>query len=126
MEGCRVSGSSAVDAYIAALPADRRASMQQLREIVRAAAPEAEELISYKMPAFRSHGLFLVSYDAYKRHYSLFPSTDPVIEACGDAIRPYQKGRGTISFPASEPLPADLVRKIIKARVAEIAARAGE
>ena len=65
--------SADVDDYLAALPEDRRAAMEQLRQAIKAGAPEAVEVITYKMPGFKSHGQFLVSYDAYKNHYSLFP-----------------------------------------------------
>lgn len=118
-----MSGPATVDEYLATLPEDRRAYMEALRRTIRAAAPEAVEVISYKMPAFKSHGRFLVSYDAYKRHYSLFPSSGPVIEACGDELAPYLSGKGTISFPKDMPLPAALVTKIVRVRLAENAAQ---
>jgi uncharacterized protein YdhG (YjbR/CyaY superfamily) len=121
-----MSGSTEVDQYIGALPEERQAPMRALRAAIRAAAPEADEVITYKMPGFKSHGRFLVSYDAYKRHYSLFPATDAVVERLGDAIRPYLAGRGTIRFPADQPIPTDLVRRIVEIRVAENAVpRAG-
>ena len=116
--------SGAVDAYLATLPDDRRIWMQKLRETIRAATPGAVEVITYKMPGFRSHGSFLVSYEAYKRHYSLFPASDAVVEACGDELRPYLTGKGTISFPIDMPVPVELVTRIIRARVAEHEARA--
>ena len=106
-----------VDEYMATLPDDRRGPMNELREAIRAGAPEATEVISYKMPAFRSHGQFLVSYDAFKQHYSLFPWNDEMVAELGDEIRPYVKGRGTLQFPASKPLPLDLIRRIIEIRV---------
>ncbi|HEX5828014.1 MAG TPA: DUF1801 domain-containing protein [Candidatus Limnocylindrales bacterium] len=95
--------------------------MTDLREAIRAAAPEAEEVITYRMPGFKAHGAFLVSYDAFKAHYSLFPASDPVIEALGDEVAPHVKGRGTLQFPASAPLPLDLVRRIVEVRVREVA-----
>jgi uncharacterized protein YdhG (YjbR/CyaY superfamily) len=108
-----------VDEYMATLPDDRRDAMETLRRTIRAAAPQATEVISYKMPAFKTHGRFLVSYDAYKRHYSLFPASDAVVRALGDAISPYLAGRGTIRFPADRPIPTDLVARIVEIRVAE-------
>jgi uncharacterized protein YdhG (YjbR/CyaY superfamily) len=114
-----------VDDYLAGLPDDRRTAMEQLRGAVRAGAPEADESIAYGMPAMRSHGgQFLVSYDAYKRHYSLFPATDAVIEALGEEVRPYLAGKGTIQFPADKPIPTATVTRIVKVRVTENAARA--
>jgi uncharacterized protein YdhG (YjbR/CyaY superfamily) len=78
------------------------------------------------MPALRSHGgQFLVSYAAYKRHYSLFPASGAVIEALEDELAPYLAGKGTIQFPAGKPIPLDLVTRIVKVRVAENEARAG-
>ena len=113
-----------VDEYLETLPDDRRAVMDQLRTTIRAAAPDAHEQLSYKMPAFKTHGQFLVSYDAYKKHYSLFPASDAVIERLGDEIRPHLSGRGTIQFPADRPLPVDLVRRIVEIRLEENEAEA--
>jgi uncharacterized protein YdhG (YjbR/CyaY superfamily) len=112
-----------VDEYIARLPEDRRADMALLRATIRAAAPDATEVITYKMPGFKAHGTFLVSYDAFKRHYSLFPASQVVVDEVGDAIQPYLAGRGTIRFPASRPIPTDLVTRIVKARLGEVGAR---
>jgi uncharacterized protein YdhG (YjbR/CyaY superfamily) len=115
-----------VDDYLATLPEDRRAAMEQLRETINAAAPEATEVISYKMPALRSNGRFLVSYDAFKRHYSLFPASDAVVVGLGAEIDPYLAGKGTIRLPADRPLPLDLIRRIVEIRVTENAAAAGD
>lgn len=113
-----------VDEYLARLPDDRRAAMALLRATIRAAAPEADEVITYKMPGFRLHGTFLVSYDAFKRHYSLFPASEVVVNGLGDEIRPYLAGRGTIRFAATEPIPVDLVTRIVTIRLEELEARA--
>ncbi len=121
-----MTGSAEVDEYLAALPDERRPAMEALRAAVRAGAPEAVETIAYKMPAFRSHGgQFLVSFDAYARHYSLFPASEAVVEELGDEIRPYLAGKGTIRFPADRPLPTDLVRRVAAIRFRENAARKG-
>jgi uncharacterized protein YdhG (YjbR/CyaY superfamily) len=94
--------------------------MQELREAINAAAPEATETIAYQMPALRSHGgQFLVSYAAYKRHYSLFPASEAVVEALGDEVKPFLAGKGTIHFPADRPIPIATVTKIVKIRVEE-------
>ncbi len=112
---------STVEDYLAALPPDRRAGVEELRRTINAAAPEATESIAYLMPALRSHGgQLLVSYAAYKKHYSLFPASDAVIEAGGEELKPYLAGKGTIQFPADKPLPTALVTKIVTVRVAEI------
>ena len=98
---------TSVDAYLAALPDDRRAALAELRRAVNAAAPEATETIAYQMPALRSHGgQFLVSYAAFKNHYSLFPASDAVVEALGDEVAPYLAGKGTLRFPADQALPS--------------------
>ena len=115
-----------VDEYMATLPIDRRGPMETIREAVRAAAPDAVEVISYNMPAFRTHGQFLVSYDAFKRHYSLFPASGAVVDALGEALTPYLAGKGTIRFPATQPIPVELVRRIVEVRLAENEARAAE
>jgi uncharacterized protein YdhG (YjbR/CyaY superfamily) len=119
-----VAEPAGVDEYLAILPEDRRAVMEELRRTIRAAAPEATETIAYQMPAFRSHGgLFLVSYAAYKVHYSLFPANGAVTEALGENLAPYLSGKGTIRFRADRPIPLALVTKIVTVRLAENAAR---
>ena len=120
-----MSGSGDVDAHIAALPEDRRGPMNQLREAIRAAAPGSEEAIAYKMPGFRRHGRFFLGYEAYKRHYSLFGAVGPLVEELGEELQPYVTGRGTISFPADRPIPLDLVRRIVAARLADVDAGRG-
>ena len=120
-----MAAPSSVDEYISALPEDRRAPMEELRGTVNAAAPEATETIAYGMPALRSHGgQFLVSYAAYKRHYSLFPSTEAVEKALGDQLTPYLAGKGTIRFPADKPLPLPLIASVVRIRFVENEARA--
>jgi len=115
--------ASTVDEYIAALPDDVRPTMEQLRATVLAAAPNAAEVITYGMPGLRSQGRFLVSYDAYKDHYSLFPGSEEMADAVGDDLRPYLAGRGTIQFPKGQPIPLDLVTRVVKQRLDEVAER---
>jgi uncharacterized protein YdhG (YjbR/CyaY superfamily) len=118
-----MTAHNSVDDYVATLPEHRRATVEQLRQTIRAAAPDATETIAYDMPAFRSHGgQFLVSFAAYKAHYSLFPASGAVVEALGAEIQPYLAGKGTIRFPAGQPIPVDTVTKIVKVRLAENAA----
>jgi uncharacterized protein YdhG (YjbR/CyaY superfamily) len=113
-----------VDEYIGQLPADRRAVMEQLRTTIRAAAPDATEVITYNMPGFRLDGRFLVSYEAFKRHYSLFPWSDAMLEELGDALRPYAVGKGTIRFPVDAPIPFELVTRVVEFRNREVAPEA--
>jgi uncharacterized protein YdhG (YjbR/CyaY superfamily) len=115
-----VASVGSVDDYLARLPVRTRGALQQLRETIKAAAPDAIETIAYQMPAFRHGGRFLVSYAAYKNHCSLFPASGAVLEAHGDELQPYFSGKGTIRFRADEPLPASLVRKIVKTRLEEL------
>lgn len=108
------------DDYLAALPDDRRGAMDGLRRTIRDAAPGATESIAYDMPAFRANGRFLVSYAAFKHHYSLFPASGAVIEALGAELAPYLAGKGTIRFATDAPIPADLVTHVVKVRLAEV------
>jgi uncharacterized protein YdhG (YjbR/CyaY superfamily) len=110
-----------VDEYLATLPPDRRAVMEDLRRTIRAAAPDADEVITYKMPGFKSNGRVLVSYDAFKAHYSLFPASQVVIDTLGDEVQPYVAGRGTFRFPASRPIPLETVARIVRVRLDEVA-----
>jgi uncharacterized protein YdhG (YjbR/CyaY superfamily) len=116
-----VAKYASVDEYMAGLPEDRRAAMERLRSTIRAAAPAATEAISYNMPAFRLNDRFFVSYEAFKRHYSLFPWTDAMLEELGEKLRPYAVGKGTLRFPADQPIPVGLVTRIIKIRLREFA-----
>lgn len=117
-----MAAHNSVEDYLAALPDERRVFVEELRRTIRAAAPEATELISYQMPAFRSHGQFLVSYAAFKDHYSLFPASEAVVEALGEELKPYLSGKGTIRFRADASLPVAIVTKIVRVRFAENAA----
>jgi uncharacterized protein YdhG (YjbR/CyaY superfamily) len=112
-----------VEEYFAALPPDQRAVLKKLRTTIQAAAPKATETISYQMPAFKYEGLGLVCYSAFTNHYSLFPMSLQVFEDFAKELEPYHSGRGTIRFTTEKPLPTSLVRKIVQARLAEIAAR---
>ncbi|CAN5496016.1 iron chaperone [soil metagenome] len=118
-----MAAPTSIEDYLAALPDERRAAVEELRQTIKAAAPEASETIAYQMPALRSHGgQFLVSYAAYKNHYSLFPASEAVTEALGEELKPYLTGKGTIRFPADRAIPAALVTKVVKIRAAENAA----
>ena len=113
---------TSVEDYLASLSEGPRAALEKLRETIRSAAPEATETISYQMPAFKTHGRSLVSYAAFKDHYSLFPASTKVLVAHGEELKPYFSGKGTLRFTADKPLPAALVKKIVKARIEENAA----
>lgn len=116
----RPQGSEGVDAYLSSLPTDVRTALQKLRRAIRAAAPGAEEGFSYGLPAFRLEGRTLVCYGAFKSHCSFFPMSGAVIRALGRDLTAYATSKGTIRFPPEAPLPSLLVRKLVKARIAQI------
>jgi len=118
-----MAAPTGVEDYLAALPVGSRAALEKLRKTIKAAAPGATEAISYQMPAFKDHGRVLVYYAAFKDHYSLFPASTAVMETLGDELKPYISGKATIRFEADKPLPTGLVKKIVRARLKENAAR---
>ena len=111
-----------IDQYLAKLPDDVRAALEKLRQTIRAAAPEAEECISYGIPAFRQNGM-LVGLGATAKHCAFFLMSGSTIADHQDDLEGYDTSKGTIRFPAGKPLPVKLVRKLVKARLAENAAR---
>jgi uncharacterized protein YdhG (YjbR/CyaY superfamily) len=110
-------------AYLAALSADKRATLEKLREAIRAAAPAAEEGMSYGMPAF-IQGKPIAGYAASARFCSYYPMSGRVIAALKHDLAKYDVTKGAIHFPIGKPLPLSLVRKLVKARLAEIDAAA--
>ena len=112
-----------VDAYFASLEPARRAPLQKLRETIAAAAPRAEEGITYGMPGFLIHGRGLVGYMAFDRHYSLFPLSPAVIDAHREELGDFVAGKGTISFEYGRRLPVTLVKNVVKTRLAEVAGK---
>ena len=108
--------------YFEALPADRRKVLGQMRNAIKAAAPRAEESFGYGVPAFTLHGQPLFWYASWKQHYSLYPLTLPVRRAHAEELKGYVAHKGTIQFPADEPLPVGLVKKLVRSRAAELRA----
>jgi uncharacterized protein YdhG (YjbR/CyaY superfamily) len=109
-----------VDEYLSALPDEQRDALADLRKTIAAAAPEATELISYRMPAFRASGRFLLSYAAYEHHCSLYPASEAVQRELGEELAPYLSGKGTLRFLADAPIPDELVKRIVQIRLREI------
>lgn len=114
---------ASIDAYIAALAPDQRAALQALRETIRAAAPEAEECISYKMPAFKQNGM-LVGFAAHARHLALYAWNGTTTAEFADELAGFEISKGTIRFTPDKPLPPALVRRLVEAKLAKNTERA--
>jgi uncharacterized protein YdhG (YjbR/CyaY superfamily) len=108
---------STIDEYIATFPEEIQAILQEIRDTIRAAAPDAEEKISYQMPTFFLKGN-LVHFAAFKNHIGFYP-TPGGVEVFKEEIARYQAAKGSIRFPLAEPMPLDLITRIVKMRVAE-------
>jgi uncharacterized protein YdhG (YjbR/CyaY superfamily) len=113
--------ATTIDEYLAPLPADKRAALQWLRRQIKAAAPGAEECISYGIPGFRLDGKLLVHFGAAARHCAFYAGT--VIEDYKRELAAYDTSKGTIRFRPDDPPPAALVRKLVKAEIARRPAR---
>jgi uncharacterized protein YdhG (YjbR/CyaY superfamily) len=111
-----------IDEYLAPLSNEKRAALEKLRSAIKAAAPKAEECISYQLPTFRLGGRMLVSFGAWANHCAFYAGTSPV-EAHKDELKAYDTSKGTIRFQADSPLPAALVRKLVKTQIAKKAAK---
>ena len=114
--------ANTIDEYLAGLSDDKRVVLERLRVTIRAAAPGAEEFISYSLPAFRFDGKPLVAFGATSKHCAFYPMSGTMVDAFREELKNYATSKGTIRFPAARPLPAALVRKLVKARIAENAA----
>jgi uncharacterized protein YdhG (YjbR/CyaY superfamily) len=112
--------SKEVDAYLAKLPAAPRAALQKIRNAVAAAAPDAVEGFSYGVPAFRLDGRPLIGYSAAKDFCSVYPMSGTVLRLLAKELEGFDTLKGTIHFTLQKPLPIPLVRKLVKARIAEI------
>lgn len=110
-------GFISIDEYIATFPEETQKILEELRATIKAVAPEAEEKISYQMPTFDLKGN-LIHFAAFKNHIGLYP-TPSGTQAFKRELSIYQSGKGSIKFPIDKPLPMDLIRKIVKFRVAE-------
>lgn len=106
-----------IDEYIALQPEAVRPVLEQLRQTIRKAAPEAEEIISYQMPAYKQCGL-LVFFAAYRNHYGFYP-TPSVVKAFKEKLKPYKQGKASIQFSWDKPVPVKLITEMVQFRVKE-------
>jgi len=111
------SKAKSVDEYLAKVPVKARTTLEKLRRQIKAAAPNAIEVISYDIPMFKHHGM-LVAFAAFKNHCSFFPGA-AALQTYKDELKDYKTSKGTIRFPADQPLPVSLVKRLVKARIKE-------
>lgn len=126
MSGCSSKGtvqiigkSKTIGEYLAALASDKRAALERLRKLIKQAAPNAEECISYQIPAFRLNGRLLIGFGAAAKHCSLYPMSAATVKAHAKDLKDFETSKGTIRFRLDKPLPAAIVSKQVKARIAE-------
>jgi uncharacterized protein YdhG (YjbR/CyaY superfamily) len=123
MRKTKKAPAASIDEYLSAVSADKRAALQKLRKSIQAAAPRAEECISYRLPAFRLEGRMLVWFGAAANHCSFYPGA--VVDDFKDDLEAYETSKGTVRFQPDHPLPTSLVRKLVKARIARNTAPRG-
>jgi uncharacterized protein YdhG (YjbR/CyaY superfamily) len=109
-----------IDEYLAALDEPKRSTLTELRRTILEIVPEAEQCISYRMPAFRVQGKVVAGFAAYKNHLSYFPHSGSVLPALGDEVAGYGGSKGTLQFAVDEPLPRSLVQKLIAVRLSQL------
>src|SRR5688572_10983026 len=116
----KTSGPKDVTAYIAGFPRPVQTVLRRVRSIVRKAIPGADEGISYQIPTYKLHGRPVLYFAAFKEHYSVYPSNARLVAAFKDKLKGYERSKGTIRFPLSEPVPAKLIEGIAKFRANEV------
>jgi uncharacterized protein YdhG (YjbR/CyaY superfamily) len=107
-----------VDAYIAGFPPEVRKVLEKVRRTIRRAAPDAEESVSYGIAAYKLNGV-LIYFAGHRAHLGLYPRTASMTKAFGKELAPYEEGKGTLRFPLDEPVPHDLIERIVRFRAEE-------
>jgi uncharacterized protein YdhG (YjbR/CyaY superfamily) len=108
-----------VDKYLAELDEPKRSTLQRLRQTILEVVPEAEEGISYRVPAFRLEGKVIAGFAAFKNHLSYLPHSGSVFPALQDEVAPYKTSSGALQFPTDAPLPKPLVERLVAVRIAQ-------
>ena len=108
-----------VDDYLARLAEPKRATLQDLRRTIMEFLPQAEETISYGMPAYKVEGTTIAGFAAFKNHLSYLPHSGSVLDQLGDALTAYESTKGSLHFSVEQPLPRDLVQRLVEVRLAE-------
>jgi uncharacterized protein YdhG (YjbR/CyaY superfamily) len=115
-----VAGPESIDAYLDSVPGTMRGSLEKLRRQIRAAAPDAVETISYQVPMFKLGGRPLVSFGAATKHLSFYVMSPAVVEAYAADLQGFKLGKGSVQFTPDRPIPKAVVKKVVRARVAEL------
>jgi uncharacterized protein YdhG (YjbR/CyaY superfamily) len=112
------STSNSIDEYIAGFPAETQKVLEELRALIKAVAPDATETISYAIPTFDLNGRHLVFFAGYEKHIGFYPLPSG-LEAFEEELKPYKRGKGSVQFALGQPLPGDLIRRIVELRIHE-------
>ncbi len=118
------STAGSIDEYIQEFPTETRKVLQEVRAVIKAAAPDATEKISYAIPTFDLNGHHLVHFAGYSKHIGFYPVTAGVAKAFAEELRPYKRGKGSVQFPLDRQMPTDLIRRMVEFRVEENTAEA--
>ena len=111
---------TSVREYIASKPKESRASLEAVRRAILKAVPKAQEGLAYQMPAYTLNGVGVLYFAGWKSHYSLYPASDALVEAFAKELAPYERSKGTLKFPLSEPVPVRLIERIAKFRARQL------
>lgn len=110
---------SSIDEYIASFPETVQKILQEIRAVIRDAAPDAVETISYDMPTFNLNGTYLIYFAGWKKHIALYPVTEKILQMLSSELAGYKGTKGSVHFPLNKPMSIDLIRKIVELRIAE-------